>query len=175
MAEKGLPETGERMETTIAETIEELQLLSLDQLRARYRRLFGEEHSTQHRKILVRRIAWRLQTLAEGGLSERARARAEELASEADLRVLLPRPRKAATSLERAALRDRRLPPAGTVLRRRFRERTIEVTVLEDGFEHDGERYDSLSAVATKVAGTRWNGFAFFHINRPERGPRSTR
>ncbi len=79
------------MENTLSETIDTLKGLSIGQLQMRYRQLFGEEHPTRHRDILVRRIAWRLQTLAEGGLSERARERAQELASDADIRVLIPR------------------------------------------------------------------------------------
>ena len=167
MAENRLPETGERMETTLTETIDNLKKLRIDQLRSEYRQLFDEEHPTKHRDILVRRIAWRLQTLAEGGLSERARARAQELASDADIRVLIPRfsPKdEDKGSRGRSSRRDRRLPPAGAVLRREYRDRTVEVTVLEDGFEHEGERHDSLSAIATQVTGTRWNGFVFFGL-----------
>jgi hypothetical protein len=42
------------------------------------------------------------------------------------------------------------------------------VTVLDDGFEYQGARYRSLSAVARAIAGTRWNGPLFFAL-RPSR------
>ncbi len=58
------------------------------------------------------------------------------------------------------------------MLRRKYGDRTVEVTVLEDGFEHEGVRYGSLSAIATKVTGTRWNGFLFFAMGRRTRGKR---
>ena len=62
--------------------------------------------------------------------------------------------------------RDPRLPAAGTVVRREYAGTAVEVLILEDGFEYDGIRYDSLSAIATKVTGTRWNGFLFFGLSR---------
>ena len=155
------------METTLSNNIDELQQLSLEQLRRRYRELFEEDHPTTHRDVLVRRIAWRLQSLAHGGLSDRARQRAGELARDADLRVLIPRTlRQSARAEAHHARRDPRLPPAGTVVRREYGGTAVEVLILEDGFEYDGIRYDSLSAIATKVTGTRWNGFLFFGLTR---------
>jgi hypothetical protein len=50
------------------------------------------------------------------------------------------------------------------VLTREFRESTITVKILADGFEYQGRRYGSLSAIATEVTGTRWNGLAFFAL-----------
>jgi hypothetical protein len=38
------------------------------------------------------------------------------------------------------------------------------VTVLDEGFEWEGKRYSSLSAIAQEVTGTKWNGFAFFGL-----------
>jgi len=50
------------------------------------------------------------------------------------------------------------------VVRRIFKARSLDVKVLEDGFEFEGRRYQSLSAIASEVTGTRWNGFAFFGL-----------
>jgi hypothetical protein len=53
--------------------------------------------------------------------------------------------------------------------------------VLENGFEWDGRRYGSLSAIARAITGTNWNGYAFFGIGRGSRsnknaaGPRRER
>src|SRR5437867_7275596 len=68
-----------------------LQRLTMHELRVRYTALFGETTSAKNRIWLLRRVAWRLQALAEGDLSERARQRAAELASDADLRTTVPR------------------------------------------------------------------------------------
>src|SRR5205823_10533254 len=72
-------------------TIAGLQRLTMQELRLRYAELFGETTSAKNRTWLLRRVAWRLQALAEGDLSERARQRAAELASDADLRTSVPR------------------------------------------------------------------------------------
>jgi len=68
-----------------------LEGLSVAQLRGRFAELFGEVTRASNRVWLVRRIAWRLQALAEGDLTARARQRAAELACDADLRLLPPR------------------------------------------------------------------------------------
>ena len=72
-------------------TIAGLQRLTMHELRAQYAELFGETTSAKNRTWLLRRVAWRVQCLAEGELSERARQRAAELASDADLRTTVPR------------------------------------------------------------------------------------
>src|SRR6267378_3321298 len=72
-------------------TIADLQRLTMQQLRLRYAELFGETTAVKNRTWLLRRVAWRLQCLAEGDLSERARQRAAELANDADLRTTIPR------------------------------------------------------------------------------------
>src|SRR5436190_23776815 len=72
-------------------SIPALQRLTMQELRVRYTELFGETTAAKNRTWLLRRVAWRLQALAEGNLSERARQRAAELASDADLRTTLPR------------------------------------------------------------------------------------
>ena len=72
-------------------TIAALQRLTMHELRLRYAELFGETTTVKNRTWLLRRVAWRLQSLAEGDLSERARQRAAELASDADLRTTVPR------------------------------------------------------------------------------------
>jgi Protein of unknown function (DUF2924) len=53
---------------------------------------------------------------------------------------------------------DPRLPAPGTIMRRVFKGRNLDVKVLDDGFEFEGRRYQSLIAVASEVAGSRWNG-----------------
>ena len=52
----------------------------------------------------------------------------------------------------------------GTRLIREWQGRTHEVTVLEHGFQWNGETYRSLSAVARAITGTRWNGHVFFGL-----------
>jgi hypothetical protein len=62
--------------------------------------------------------------------------------------------------------RDPRVPPVGTVLRRVFDGVAHEVTVCAEGFEYEGERHKTLSAIAKQITGTRWNGFLFFGLKK---------
>src|SRR4051812_12959441 len=75
----------------IQQTITALRQMTPAQLRERYQEAFGEPSRSGNRQFLFKRIAWRIQSLAEGTLSERAHKRAEELAREADIRTTLPR------------------------------------------------------------------------------------
>ena len=151
------------MNASLMKQVEQLQTAPIAAVREKYRALFGEEPRSAHKESLVRRIAWRLQAESEGGLSERARQRALSIARDADLRIMPPRDRANAAMFNNGRF-DSRIPRPGTVLKREFRGRSIAVKVLVDGFECDGKRYGSLSAIATAVTGTRWNGLAFFGL-----------
>lgn len=145
------------------QSLAELARMSPAQLRQKHIELFGEISRSGNRDYLFKRLAWRMQSLAEGGLSERARKRAEELARDADVRMTMPRTLQASVK-PRPAATDPRLPMAGTVLTRRYREQQIEVTVLPTGFLWQGQTHRSLSAVAKAVTGSHWNGRLFFGL-----------
>ncbi len=159
-----IPESTVTDERIYAE-IQRLERMRIPELRERYREVFGENSGSMHRRHLVRRIAWRLQVLAQGDLSERARRRALEIANDADLKTQVPAGWRAGKPAAAGrGGRDARLPVAGTVLRRVYRGRTVVVKVLSDGFEYEGQHYGSLSAVARAASGTRWNGLLFFGL-----------
>jgi hypothetical protein len=61
---------------------------------------------------------------------------------------------------------DDRLPTPGTVLTREYKGKLIQALVRPDGFEHDGQKYSTLSAIAKKATGTHWNGFHFFRLGK---------
>ena len=69
----------------------------------------------------------------------------------------------------RTTRRDIRLPKPGDVLSRNYKGREIIVRVLGSGFEYEGRRFRSLSAIAKAVSGAHWNGLLFFGIVRQER------
>ena len=147
-----------------AHEIDDLQQKTVAQLQIRYQQVFGEVSRSNHKQFLVRRIAWRLQAVAEGDLSQRARDRALSLARDADLRLRAP----AAGIGPPGRRRDPRLPRPGTSLTRVFRDGTVTVTVLENGFQYEDRVYRSLSAVARHISGTQWNGFSFFQLQGRE-------
>ncbi|MBN9521366.1 DUF2924 domain-containing protein [bacterium] len=153
----------------LAKELAALERMTAAELRDKYAAVFGEPAASGNRAWLARRVGWRLQALAEGDLSERARARAAELARDADLRLTPPREQPEpshATTAPIAAVLDPRLPAVGTVLTRKYKGGVVRVKVQPDGFEYAGDRYASLSAVARAVTGTHTNGFLFFRLTR---------
>jgi hypothetical protein len=159
----------------IAVQLEALRVMSVAELHDEYRRLFGEPSHSRNKDYLRKKLAWRIQEIAEGGISTRARDRIEALL-DSDIRVRFraqeerpAEPAHAVAALAEPASenrpRDARLPPPGTVLRREHGGAVHEVTVLGDGFEYRGERFNSLSTIAKAISGSTWNGFAFFGLS----------
>ena len=151
-----------------------LKRMTVKELRGRYAEVFGETTRSGNKDWLWKRIAWRMQANAEGGLTERARRRADEAAADANLRLRRPpdrpAPSPASTTMTATVEFDRptgELMP-GTMLTRPYKGRTIMVTVRDDGFEHEGEVYRSLSAVAKAITGSHWSGNLFFGIPRKD-------
>ena len=144
-----------------------LQKMTVKQLRTRYAEVFGETTNAGNKAWLVKRIAWRLQSLEYGGLSERARQRANELGNEADIRMsppkVIPFPTESRT-ISKPFKHDDRIPAPGTVITRKYKGETLQVKVMVDGFEYDGETFSSLSAVAKAITGSHCNGFQFFKL-----------
>src|SRR5436305_6920812 len=132
------------MSPNVARELATLQRLTVPQLRARYAEVFHETTNANNRVWLVKKIAWRLQALAEGGLSERARQRAAELANDADLRAnpptTIPMPIPAETPTPRSPADDR-LPPAGTILTRPYKGAVLQAKILAQGSEHQAPVY----------------------------------
>jgi len=160
------------MALNIAKEVRSLKSMTVGELREKYAEVFDEETRSHNKPYLWRRIAWRMQANEEGGLSDRARRRAEELANIADLRLVAPKKAfKTMAPAERTTIRsfspshDRRLPMPGAVLTREYRGAKIHVTILDTGFEYEGEVYRSLTAVAKAVTGSHWNGYHFFRLN----------
>ncbi len=162
--------------STIEKDLATLEGLTARELRERYERVFGEAARSNNRRWLLRRVAWRMQLLAEGDLAERAvdraRDKAATLARDADLRVRPPSgpldPGEPTRSVvgQMSHGRDERVPPPGAVLVRVFKGREHRVTVRANGFEFAGEVYRSLSAVAHAISGSHWNGYHFFGLGK---------
>ena len=152
--------------------------MTATQLREKHVELFGEESRSGNRQWLYRRCAWRLQALAAGDLSDRARERARELARDVDVRVRPPSQQSAAAKrpvvVRPAPMshHDARLPMPGTCLKREYKGEVYEVEVLDGGFAFGGQVYRSLSAIAHAITGAHWNGFLFFGLADPRKEQR---
>ncbi|QEL20760.1 DUF2924 domain-containing protein [Limnoglobus roseus] len=162
---------------TIAQQLAALPRLTVKDLQRRYAEAFGDETVARNKAWLVKRIAWKVQANAHGGLTDRARARAAELAAGAELRTTIPAKRSAPTPApvadpaepEAATLpfpADRRRPPPGSIITRVYKGQTVQVRVLTHGFEYAGLVYPSLSAVAKAVTGSHCNGYLFFRLTK---------
>jgi hypothetical protein len=129
------------------------------ELKQLWRELYDCEPPSHNKPFLIKRLSYRIQELAYGGLSARAQAKLAVLIEEEDRRVKgLPVVRKG----------DR--PIAGTRLIRQWQGVEHCVTVLDDGFEYQGVRYRSLSAIARAIIGTRWNGPLFWGLRTQRSG-----
>lgn len=153
----------------VGKEVAAMKRMTVAELREKYAEVLGEVMRSRHKDHLIRRIAWRLQANVEGDLSERARGRAMELAADSDVRLTPPRQgtAPAAGRTKTASLhisQDARLPMPGAVITREYKGEAIEVQVLPDGFEYDGDIHRSLSAVAKAVTGKHWNGYHFFRL-----------
>jgi len=164
------------MPASVIGQIEMLRKMTVRELRARWVELYSEPTRSCNRDYLWRRLAWRVQELAHGGLSDTANQRIAELAPAGFVRARVPKgfqpPAVGTNTIVEPArtVRDPRLPSPGTVLSRQYRGREIRVVVTKGGFEWGGRRFDSLSAVAKAVTGQKWNGRLFFGLT--ERKPR---
>jgi hypothetical protein len=162
------PHAARNDHVSVVRTAEDLAVLSHmtgSQMAEKYLALYGQPARTRNKDFLRKRLAWRIQELAEGGLSDRARARIEELGAGAFVARRRPTPRTSSPAPRPESMstaRDPRLPPTGTVVRRVHGGVEHRVTIFNDGFEYEGKRYRSLSKIARLITGTPWNGYLFF-------------
>ena len=62
--------------------------------------------------------------------------------------------------------RDNRLPAPGSILTKTYRGKTIEVKVLENGFEYEGKVFKSISRVAMTIVKRQISGYVFFGLTK---------
>jgi hypothetical protein len=132
-----------------------LRGMPIGELKAEWRRLFGTEPPPYNRRFLESRLAYRTQELAYGGLRPETIARLEALGEQIDGRNLTLR-----------RIRREQRPIAGTRLLREYQGVEHVVTVTRDGYDYQGRPYQSLSAIARAITGTRWNGWVFFGLRK---------
>jgi hypothetical protein len=128
--------------------------LSAQELRVAWRSLrCGDPTAGSSRDLMLREIAYKMQERAHGGLASAIKRRLRALAEEIEV--------NGAGALAPAIL----LKP-GTRLLREWGGRTHTVIVLDDGFEYQGERHQSLSQIALRITGAHWSGPRFFGLRR---------
>ncbi len=130
-----------------------LKHMSVKELKVEWEALFAAPAPNNSRGYLEMRLAWRIQELSLGGLSRETRKMLDLLADEVD-----------GKSNRRAIIADPRNPVAGTRLVREWDGVEHTVTVMKGGFDWQGRKFKSLSAVAKAITGTQWNGYRFFGL-----------
>ena len=145
--ELAAPEISPQQDRTqrLAAMLASIETMDLNGLRALWTKHFGSPPTLRSADLLRLVLGWRLQARMHGGIDAEMR------------RKLKRKTTIAAQNIDLAA---------GTKLTREWQGQTFEIEVLEDGFRWNGETYASLSAVASAITGTRWNGPKFFGLRK---------
>ena len=138
-----------------------LKSMTMPQLRQEWEKLFSAAAPNNSRPFLEQRLAHRIQELAFGGLSKPIIHTLDNLADEVE-----------GKKVRKSVISDPRNPIIGTRLIRDWKGTEHTVLVAKDGFDWNGQRYKSLSAIAKSITGTNWNGYRFFGLRATEGGGR---
>ena len=130
-----------------------LKRMTVVELKIKWESLFGTPAPNNSRSYLELRLGYRIQELTLGGLSRETRRTLNLLADEIEGKIG-----------RRAIIADCRNPVVGTRLVREWGGVEQTVTVIKDGFDWQGQKFKSLSAVARAITGTQWNGYRFFGL-----------
>jgi hypothetical protein len=157
------------MEENISGEIQSLRSATLPEIQTRYKELFNvAEVPCANKPYLIKKIAYKLQETANGGLSDEAKMQIIDLIEKYDPinnKALRPQVISAGKNVVSIPfMRDKRLPIPGTVIYKKYKDQDVHVKVLDKGFEYKDKYYRSLSAVAFELTGAHWNGFSFFNL-----------
>lgn len=136
------------MTASLEDEVEALEAFDLEQLREFWERRWGGAPKLRSLELMRLQTAWRMQAEVLGGLDEQTRRQLK---------------RTGPVRAEGLALGP------GAKLRREWQGKVVEVTVEEGGFRFGDRLFASLSAAATEIAGTRWNGPRFFGLREAAR------
>lgn len=146
--------THSEMPEGIVRRLSQLHLMGLPALRAKFKELYGFDTSCSKPEVLRRRLAFRVQELHFGGLTEQE----EQKLNDSIKNDPVIQGAKQVAQKKKQILH-------GTRLVRIWRGKKYEVSVCDEGrYEYNGIYFRSLSAVAKAITGTHWNGKTFFGV-----------
>ena len=131
---------------SIAVQIALLQRKSVLELQELWKKYFNEPTTVQSKEYFISRIAYRIQELAYGGLPREQQQLIAQMYVPPEMR--------------------KNLPPIGTRIVREYHQVEHSVTILNDGFEYNGMKFQTLSAIAKKITGKKISGRHFFGIDK---------
>ena len=146
----------ELKQATVLRRVAEVQNMGVEQVKDTWRTLYGTEPPAYTVEFLKKRIIYRIQEIAFGGISDATKKRMADVLVEYGYDEIGARPKKFKGKQE--------APVPGTRLLREWHGETYEVVVTRTGYNYLGRNYNSLSAIARKITGTQWNGCAFFGL-----------
>jgi len=151
----------DRNQTGVLRQLTALQKMSEPELREKWRDLYSSEPPCFKATFLKKRLAYRIQELFYGGLSGEARNKLSEIAVNDPAANIL---RDERAGVVRCIRNGKILP--GTRLLREWNGKGYEVIAQEKGFEYDGKIFRSLTAIANRITGVKWNGLVFFGLRK---------
>ena len=131
---------------SIVKQVIALKNLSLSELDKLWSKMFDAPPAFRTKNYMIPKLAYKIQELAYGGIDAETE---KKLKYEAN-------------HLEKG---KKYSPMVGTKIVKEYKGKMLEVTVVEEGFSFEGNIFKSLSAVAQKITGTKWNGPRFFNVN----------
>ena len=150
------------MSDSVLKQVADLNNLSHRELKSLYITLHGSEPPAYNREFIIKRLAYRLQEIAYGGLSERTHKRLDDALIEHGYDENgMPVSRRPGRRKK-----PKNQPIIGCVFIREWNGRRYQVMAIADGFEYEGKKYRSLTAIAKVITGTHWNGRAFFGADK---------
>ena len=158
--QKKRPSPEKEKRASVLRQVAALDGMKTPELKARWRELYGKEPPGFNRQFLIKRLAYRIQELAYGGLTEQTRQRLDQVLKDEGYNTI-------GVKTGRRSIKgsEKRLTP-GTVLVREYEGDLHHVNVVASGFEYRGMFFKSLSAVARRITGTQWNGPRFFGLRK---------
>lgn len=139
-----------QQDLSIIKQITNLQNKNTKELTEFWSKLFEHPPAVFSREHMVSRLAYRIQELAYGGTDEGTERKIQAAARD------INKPKKVHSR--------KYCPMVGTKIIKEYKGIVHEIIVVPDGFSYGGVVYNSLSAIATKISGTKWNGLKFFNI-----------
>jgi hypothetical protein len=120
----------------------------MDELTKLWNAFYDHEPMSFSKSYLISKIAYRIQELAFGGLSVETRKRMDQMSA----------------NINGSVVKKKYKPLVGSKIIKEYRDKTYEIVVVDGGFSFEGEVFRSLSAIANKITGTKWNGLKFFSM-----------
>lgn len=146
--------------------IQRIKQLSMEALQEEFKLLFPALPVPNNQKFLNRKICQKLQEQEYRGLPDETLKRINELITQYD-----PINRKCFKQrmAQKTSGHDICIPMPGSYITKNYKGKRIEVKVLENGFEYEGEFFKSLTGLATKISGIHYNGFGFFGLKKSKK------